>query len=107
LELNHRPIETTLAEALNGSRVVGFVDDAKRQVEERFQLIPDEVENVDIFWHNAYKVKFHTAIPEAGYKTTVEWVDDDLSPGRNWYYLRVTQLNGQMAWSSPIWVDTD
>ena len=28
-----------------------------------------------------------------------------LREGRNYYYLRITQINGQMAWSSPIWID--
>ncbi|MBW6457883.1 MAG: DUF3604 domain-containing protein [FCB group bacterium] len=32
------------------------------------------------------------------------YVDEDLKPGRYWYYLRVVQEDGEMAWSSPIWV---
>jgi hypothetical protein len=33
-----------------------------------------------------------------------EFVDRG-EPGRtDWYYVRVTQVNGQMAWSSPFWV---
>lgn len=33
-------------------------------------------------------------------------VDDEArEPALNWYYVRVTQSNGQMAWSSPIWVE--
>lgn len=35
----------------------------------------------------------------------IELNDDEIEAGRNWYYLRVSQLNGQYAWSSPIWVD--
>jgi hypothetical protein len=106
LALNDWRTEITLTEALGSSQVIGFADEAKRQIQERFQLRPEEVENVDAFRHNAYKVKLHTAIPEAGYTATVEWEDRDPPPGRNWYYLRVSQLNGQMAWSSPIWVES-
>jgi hypothetical protein len=31
----------------------------------------------------------------------------DTSPGSqaDWYYVRVVQSNGQLAWSSPIWVE--
>lgn len=29
---------------------------------------------------------------------------EDASDGADYYYVRVTQANGQMAWSSPIWV---
>lgn len=33
-------------------------------------------------------------------------VDDEDSGGSlNWYYVRVHQSNGEMAWSSPIWVE--
>ena len=32
------------------------------------------------------------------------YVDENLEPGRYWYYLRVVQEDGEMAWSSPIWV---
>jgi hypothetical protein len=24
--------------------------------------------------------------------------------GEDWYYVRVEQKNGELAWSSPIWV---
>jgi hypothetical protein len=39
------------------------------------------------------------------YSATVRW--QDRRPGKegpDWYYVRVTQHNGQLAWSSPIWV---
>jgi hypothetical protein len=31
---------------------------------------------------------------------------DDTSPrsGENWYYVRVEQEDGNIAWSSPIWI---
>jgi len=105
LELNGWQAHITLAEALAGSQVTGFMDEAKAEIQERFLLRPEEIENPDAFWHNGYKVKVHTAIPEAGYTAVVEWVDEDAPPGLNWYYVRVSQLNGQMAWSSPIWVE--
>jgi hypothetical protein len=31
--------------------------------------------------------------------------DKDDGAAENWYYARVIQANGQMAWSSPIWVE--
>jgi len=36
----------------------------------------------------------------------VRWtVEDSLPPGAStWYYARVTRTDGEMAWSSPIWV---
>ncbi len=106
LALNGWRTDITLLEAMRGSQVIGFVDEAKRRIEDRFQLKPEEIENADTFWHNAYKIKIYTAIPQASYTAAVEWVDEDLGSGPHWYYLRVSQLNGQMAWSSPIWVES-
>ena len=33
-----------------------------------------------------------------------EFTDSDVSGGENYYYVRVQQMDGQLAWSSPIWV---
>ena len=39
------------------------------------------------------------------YSATVRWHDRrGDQDGADWYYVRVTQHNGQLAWSSPIWV---
>jgi hypothetical protein len=39
------------------------------------------------------------------YTATIRWHDrDKRKDGPDWYYARVTQHNGHMAWSSPIWV---
>jgi len=44
----------------------------------------------------------HRAVPQAQY--TMEGRYADPAPGC--YYLRVTQENGQMAWASPIWIQS-
>ncbi|MDA2924072.1 hypothetical protein MYX65_05345 [Acidobacteria bacterium AH-259-L09] len=33
-----------------------------------------------------------------------EYVDNDVNKGEYWYYVRVEQKDGQLAWSSAIWV---
>ena len=33
-----------------------------------------------------------------------EWSDDEPPPGRAWYYARTVQVDGETAWSSPIYV---
>ena len=39
------------------------------------------------------------------YSARVRWNDRRAKVlGPDWYYVRVTQHNGQQAWSSPIWV---
>ena len=50
----------------------------------------------------------HTVRPAANAMDEVrfDWqdVDPPAAEKANYYYVRVTQMNGQMAWSSPIWV---
>jgi hypothetical protein len=44
-------------------------------------------------------------IGNSEYAATIRWQDKGSPKGvGDWYYARVTQHNGQMAWSSPIWV---
>ena len=33
-----------------------------------------------------------------------EYLDVEAGPGEHWYYVRVEQEDGELAWSSPIWV---
>ncbi|MFB0523778.1 MAG: hypothetical protein ACETV1_08505, partial [Candidatus Bathyarchaeia archaeon] len=66
-------------------------------------LVPGQVDNQDIYWANAWKMKICKAIPYDGYHARFSYVDQDIQV-QNYYYVRVTQMNGQMAWSSPIWV---
>jgi hypothetical protein len=45
----------------------------------------------------------YTARPAAR-QTHFEYTDGDVAAGQSWYYVRVIQEDGQMAWSSPIWI---
>ena len=40
-----------------------------------------------------------------GYGIRKTFIDETPKPGKYWYYIRVIQENGEMAWSSPIWVE--
>jgi hypothetical protein len=33
------------------------------------------------------------------------YTDEDVQPGESFYYIRVEQQDGQLGWSSPIWVE--
>ncbi len=37
-------------------------------------------------------------------QASFEFTDAEFAPGESWYYIRVLQQDGQLAWSSPIWV---
>jgi hypothetical protein len=40
-----------------------------------------------------------------GSQLRLRWTDERAEPA--WYYARVYLVDGEMAWSSPIWVDSD
>jgi hypothetical protein len=47
----------------------------------------------------------HRLVFHDHYRTQFTLADEDDGKGVNWYYVRVVQANGQLAWSSPIWVE--
>jgi len=59
--------------------------------------------------HNARtkdgSMKIHRIIPEVNTQMTFSINDDGDGHQTDWYYLRILQKNGQLAWSSPIWVE--
>jgi histidinol phosphatase-like PHP family hydrolase len=42
---------------------------------------------------------------DEGYRVKKKYVDNTVKKGKHWYYLRIIQEDGEMAWSSPIWID--
>jgi len=50
------------------------------------------------------RFKFHHPLPESQYRLEAQFEDDRPATDCDWYYVRVAQDNGQMAWLSPIWV---
>jgi hypothetical protein len=48
---------------------------------------------------------FHRAVPRAQYTCACDFTHMADAHTRDWYYVRIRQLNGQWAWSSPIWVE--
>jgi len=94
----------SLEDALKHERVIALVEESKLRILDQFGLYPEDVENPDVYWHNAWKMKIYRAIPYEGYHVKFSCIDEDPDEGENYYYVRVTQLNGQTAWSSPIWM---
>ena len=48
----------------------------------------------------------HRLVFNDHYETSYKVSDIDVGKDLNWYYLRVVQANEQLAWSSPIWVES-
>ena len=64
-------------------------------------------ENKCIYPFGPYAGAFYLsrAVAEPHFHVNLEWEDAASEKSRDYYYVRVFQKNGQMAWSSPIWVD--
>ena len=105
LAVNGESAVFSVQEALRGSRVLASTGEAYTTMSQQLGLSPSDLDKQDeVVWHNANKTKVHVAIPESGYTVPFHFVDSSPPGGLNWYRLRVSQLNGQMAWSSPIWL---
>ena len=67
------------------------------------ELMDDNiVEFTGVFTSESYIV--NRLIGPVEYSAQVRWEDRRPDGDGDWYYVRVTQHNGQLAWSSPIWV---
>lgn len=99
-------VECSLGELLGGGILRPLLDESKKRIFEQFGVEEKEMENPDRYFHNARKIKLHRAVPESSYRLAHTFRNIKLENGRNYFYTRISQLNGQYAWSSPIWVDS-
>ena len=49
-------------------------------------------------------VLIHPLVFSEHFNTEFDFTDKQVSDSVSWYYVRVIQKNGQLAWSSPVWV---
>ena len=59
-----------------------------------------EIKQIDVIRNNAYIHKVNPAMRDAKF----EYADRARPGGEAYYYVRVEQADGQLAWSSPIWL---
>jgi hypothetical protein len=105
LEAEGKSVDLSLGELAANPVLVSWVEECIERARREKGVEPEDVENPDIYYHNARKIKLHRAVPEAAWRVTRTFGDLKLEPGANWFYARVTQTNGQLAWSSPVWID--
>ena len=60
----------------------------------------DEIAAIHLIRDAAYVYKVEPGTQEAEF----EYLDVEAGPGDHWYYVRVEQRDGELAWSSPIWI---
>ena len=104
LDMDGHALSLPLAQLRERSELMPLVDEARQAVKASLALTEVEVTNPDAYYHNARKVLVHRAAPESAYRVAHTFADLPLQKGVNYLYARVSQVNGQMAWSSPVWL---
>ncbi len=96
-------LKYTLGQLINRFYLVPLLRESKKLIREAFNLTPETIGNPDDYFFNARKFLLHRACPEEEYRQKYTFRKIRLKKGHNYLYLRVSQRNGQMAWSSPVW----
>lgn len=104
LEIDGKIHKISVESILKDTQLIVDLEGAKKLAEERFGF--KEYYRSDPFWHNAYKIRINRGTPEIGYKTKVKLKTKGVIGERDFYLIKVFQRDGNLAWSSPIWVDT-
>ena len=96
----------SMALRIQGSSRSMLSIDVRKPEEKRITLkFSDLLKGDEAYRIKRNSLKIHRTIPELNLKTAFTITDDSPGDRVDWYYLRVTQKNGQLAWSSPIWVE--
>ena len=86
--------------AVNGHRMGSEIEsDEAREITGRV-VGTAPISRIDIVRNNMDWKVLTPGVDDAA----IELVDEEELAGTTWYYLRVTQADGEMAWASPVWV---
>jgi hypothetical protein len=95
-------IDNILLDVRSGAHLMGDEFDADGLV--RLEILAHgtrPIAKVDIIKDFTYAFSTEARTP----RVELEWTDDETRrPPRSWYYVRVIQDDGEIAWGSPIWV---
>ena len=82
--------------------MMGDIFTASRQMKLRVKVVgTDILTRTEVIRNNAIIY----SVPDRGEKSVnFEYLDQEPQNGTNWYYIRVTQKDRNLAWSSPVWV---
>jgi len=98
----------TLRESRAYPTVIGDIEECEQFIEDRYGVtradLIDSQHDINEIWHEAYKTHILPAVHEGEFAGAFEWEDIPEHNAESWYYARVIQNNGQVAWSSPVWV---
>ncbi|MEZ5352457.1 MAG: hypothetical protein R2762_07455 [Bryobacteraceae bacterium] len=86
---------------MNGTALMGDAIESAGSAKLQVRAIGTApIAEIDVIRDNKYVHKVEPNTAEASF----EYVDPSADAGESYYYVRVRQTDGQLAWSSPIWV---
>jgi len=85
--------------------IISLTTPSKVSLTQTFRELAESGEKVFTGEFPKESVLVHRLVFAEHYLTTYSVADQDRGDKASWYYLRVVQANGQLAWSSPIWVE--
>jgi hypothetical protein len=84
-----------------GDSLMGDIADSKTAPKLSVHIIGTApLKQIDVVKNNRYVYKLSPMRNEERF----EYADMSIEKGESYYYIRVEQTDGQLAWSSPIWV---
>lgn len=104
LDIKGAKKQLRLRDLSDATLLVPLVEESEERIEKVFGVKREDNENPDVFYHNARKIRLNPAYPRESYTAVVKFRDLPVAEGNNYYYVRATQIDGQVAWSSPVWV---
>lgn len=102
ITINGTTYHKTVGDILDNTDLIVELDDAYKLAKERFDVDGDY--RSDSFYHNAYKTRINEGFTDNQYNTSFDFALED-ADAKGWYVAKVYQQDGQVAWSSPIWVE--
>jgi hypothetical protein len=104
IDLDDGPRHTVPVDAARErAHLFAHTDESMARIRRDFDLERERIENPDPIYHNAGKVKVHPAHSVADCRATVDF-EVPRGDGADYAYVRASQVDGQYAWSSPVWV---
>lgn len=103
ITVDDKDYKLTLEQILGGSHVFALWDEVYQLTESKWGHVTHY--RKDPFWHNAYKILVSKGSPHISYELDQKiTVPIDLH-GKTNYRIRGYQVNGDMVWSSPIFIN--
>jgi len=98
-------ISLRIADLLHDDHLAVLSDESERRISERFGVQKAGVENPDVYYHIARKIRISPAYHHKLCSADISFKNVPLAEDLNYYYIRASQIDGQTVWSSPIWVE--